>query len=843
MTGKLLPATALAVALVLLLTILAAVQSTPGVKAAGSEPETEASARWVIQCVDCPKRFGVRERSLRLDTEGHPHLAYGGDHLYYAWHDGVAWHYETVDSTPRVGGSASLALDADGRPHISYYDGTNEDLKYARWMGSAWDIQIVDSEGVGGSLALDADGRPHISYIRHYDSFNDDELRYARWTGSNWEIQTVDSEASLGGPISLALDGDGQPHISYEWVTYLKSESLAPRRHVRYAHWTASAWDIRTIALYGGSASLALDADGRPHISYLTSDLYGNEPDLQYAHWTGSAWDIQNVDSEGHLGPSSSLALDADGRPHISYPDQSNNALKYARWTGSAWEIQTVDNSLGWMCTRTSLALDAAGQPHISYLDWTNYDLKYAHWTGNAWDIQAVDSGGDVGEFTSLALDADGRPHISYYDDTNDDLKYARWTGSAWDIETVDSEGDVGYSTSLALDADGQPHISYLDWTNDDLKYARWTGSEWDIQTVDSEGDVGYSTSLALDADGRPHISYYDDTNDDLKYARWTGSAWDIETVDNERGTYTSVALDAAGQPHISYHDGYPNNDLKYARWTGSAWDIETVDSEGDVGNWTSLALDADGRPHISYLTSDLYGNEPDLQYAHWTGSAWDIQTVDSGLDWRSASTSLALDADGQPHISYCNDTSDDLKYARWTGSAWDIQTVDSANGYASLALDADGQPHISYYDYGDLKYAYNAPDLSASFKWVEPRRVKAGERISYTLGIVNHGSMSTTFTLDDPVPAHTTYVPGSAWASGGTISDTADIQWTGTVTAGSSLTATFAVTIDGDLSQPTAIVNVATLEGDPSGPLTLRADIIADAYEFYLPLVFYYGP
>jgi len=86
--------------LVLLLAPLA-LQATPAV-----------ADGWVIECADCPKLFSsMTDRSLQLDTAGHPHIAYGGDHLYYAWHNGASWHYETVDDSPGVGWCTSLPLD------------------------------------------------------------------------------------------------------------------------------------------------------------------------------------------------------------------------------------------------------------------------------------------------------------------------------------------------------------------------------------------------------------------------------------------------------------------------------------------------------------------------------------------------------------------------------------------------------------------------------------------------------------------------------------------------------------------------------------------------------------
>jgi hypothetical protein len=131
------------------------------------------------------------------------------------------------------------------------------------------------------------------------------------------------------------------------------------------------------------------------------------------------------------------------------------------------------------------LAFDANGNPHISYNDNTNNvldgDLKYASNVGGSWTTETVDSAGDVGYYNSLAFDASGNPHIAYLDETNWNLMYASKVGAnPWTTETIFSTGNVGWSSSLAFDASGNPHISYLDVTNDPvnaLMYASF-GSE-----------------------------------------------------------------------------------------------------------------------------------------------------------------------------------------------------------------------------------------------------------------------------------------------------------------------------------------------------------------------------
>lgn len=337
---------------------------------------------------------------------------------------------------------------------------------------------------------------------------------------ADWEFEIVDSGREVGKYTSLVLDGSDHPHISYQDDT---------NNDLMYAYKDAAGWhtEIADGFLWNGHISLALDRAEYPHMSYYGSSYKG----LKYAHKDGAGWHdevVTAISVEYLIGAYSSLALDQADYPHISYYKEYNyrGYLQYAYQDVSGWHLEVVENPEGsgrYPGQYTSIALDGEGYPHISYFHNSDMELKVAYKDASGWHLETVDSAGQVGKYTSLKLDHAGYPHISYFDSTNNDLKYAAQDTSGWHVETVDSAGDVGSFTSLELDKSGYPHISYRDFGNNDLKYAYKDVFGWHTQTVDSEGLVGEYTSLALDGNSAPHISYYDGTNQALKYARFTG--------------------------------------------------------------------------------------------------------------------------------------------------------------------------------------------------------------------------------------------------------------------------------------------------------------------------------
>ncbi|UJS17063.1 MAG: Ig-like domain-containing protein [Candidatus Jettenia sp.] len=691
----------------------------------GEEDKFTTVSNWKTIAVEAPKWFSYfSSRAIALDADNHPHIAYGGDRLYYVHYNGTSWHYETVDISPGVGYYASLAIDASGKMHISYRDRINHTIKYATNASGSWKIATVDNSGDVGlytSIAIDTFGNAHVSY---YDLDNSD-LKYATNASGSWITYPIDGTGDVGQYTSLAVDTFNKVHISYYDDT---------NGDLKYATNASGSWMIENVdnsGDVGQYTSIAVGISGEVHMSYYDV-TYGN---LKYVTNTSGSWEKTDVDSSGqNTGLYTSIGIDALGKIYISYYDKDNGDLKYATNASGLWTKKNISDFLvkeidreGDVGLYTSLAVEPSGKIHISYYDTTNDDLKYATDASHSfigleadkgkYVAEKVDNGRYVGMYSSIAVDMSGKMHISYYDGTNGNLMYATNASGLWVRKTVDHKGDVGWYTSIAVDKQGKVHISYYNWTHKILKYATNASGFWITKNVDEGEDTGLYTSLAVDTSDKVHISYYDRTNKDLKYATNVSGLWVTTTVDSNGvvGMDTSIAIDISNKVHISYYD-VTNHDLKYATNASGLWKKNTVGTYGDLGKYNSIAVDTPGKVYISYYNRD----DGDLVYATNVSGKWLKKRVDFngnvGID-----TSIAVDTSKNAHICYYDVDNSDLKYATNVSGSWVITTIDSsgnAGRYTSIALNPSNGVYISYYDItnGNLKCAWKA-SLASSIK------------------------------------------------------------------------------------------------------------------------------
>jgi len=357
--------------------------------------------------VDQPGKVG-QFSSLAFDQNNIPHIAYydlSNHSLKYAQavtsSSSCGWKIDLVDEQGQDAGLfPTIVIAEDNQPRVAYLSwstdalqGIHYQIRFAQRIYNpeapadqaySWQTANLDDSGVRGlstSMVLGPDRFFHLSTLNTQTK----NLEYIYYDGTNASIETV---LSLAGynledvQTSVGVTPGAVPIIALHhpgaelWVA---QRSSAPP--------TPGTWQITTVEPWqytediGRYVHLAVDSLGLPHLCYFRWARAQSE--LWYNHFDGSSWERSIVDSEGLTGAACSIALDASGRPLISYLDSTNNDLKIAYLRDPArmrWDIWSVDYSLAtgqW----SDIKVAGSGNVGVSYYDFSIEGLKF-YWIG-----------------------------------------------------------------------------------------------------------------------------------------------------------------------------------------------------------------------------------------------------------------------------------------------------------------------------------------------------------------------------------------------------------------------------------------------------------------------------
>ena len=337
--------------------------------------DTTDPSQWATGIVDAPGDVGFsKSLAFEFPGDGHPSIGYSdatNGQVKFAHWNGAAWDIEVVGSSGSLDGIA-LAYDAGGLPALAYQAGQNKSrkLKFAHFNGTTWDIEDVDTKLASRdiSLAYDSAGNPGICYRAIVGKGQGSlDFKFARWDGSAWQVEVVEvGVAAIYN--SLAFDASDNPAIAY-------SHSIGSSfiNTLKFAHWSGTSWDIEVVETgndgFGGFAGLDYDPlTGNPAIVHV-GDLGKT---VRFLNWNGTSWDPAEIVDGGSY---TALGFDSSGTAFVSYV--TSGTVKVARRLAvDSYEIEVVEE--GNASFGTSLAIDPDDPnqpPSVAYQDG---DLKYA---------------------------------------------------------------------------------------------------------------------------------------------------------------------------------------------------------------------------------------------------------------------------------------------------------------------------------------------------------------------------------------------------------------------------------------------------------------------------------
>lgn len=287
--------------------------------------------------------------------------------------------------------------------------------------------------------------------------------------------------------------------------------------------------------------------------------------------------------------------------------------------------------------------------------------------------------------------------------------------------EDVDTLHEPGAYSSIAVEQDGTIHVSHVatgptpglmggDWH--DARYSVWRDGKWTSEDIYTPGVLGQHTAIGVGPDRKVHVVFYSYSALDLVYAWRSSTSWTTEVMKTSYndGWGSDLAVDGSGAVHVITFKGASgtiDGEWHYLRRVGTKWDSPVVlqTMAGGNGPKSGITVAADSTVHVSLSDADgklLYRSGKD-------GVFKQAQTLDTGMG-ESCSSDIALDGQGQVHISYYDSSDKRLRYVGQAGGIFgaprDLDSVGTVGSYNAVAATDKGDVWVAYYDFTnqDLK-------------------------------------------------------------------------------------------------------------------------------------------
>ncbi len=332
-------------------------------------------------------------------------------------------------------------------------------------------------------------------------------------------VMTPDSAGNVGLHTAIVLDGNSQPIVAYV------DESTKRLKVYHGGLNTITVIDQTVSQQSFEDVSIALDAMGHPIIAYFNGNL--NTGQVRLAHCADPG--CQTLHSltgviGGGSGNGLSMALDAAGRPVLTYYGLYSNAVYLMRCGDVGCTAGNVEHLVDQLADGlgTAVRVDSSDRPIMAYIaDHTLVFARCGEATCSVGNTRAVLD--DMGVFggqspLQLQLDAAENPIITYY---------------YWDVDVPTSQ--------LRLWRCGNPTCN--------------SGNS--RQMLDPVGWVGSRASLQLDSSGRPVVVFSSDGNslDILRCGDITCAGGNtLTTIDVLDSYYNAMVLAPGDIPIISYY-------------------------------------------------------------------------------------------------------------------------------------------------------------------------------------------------------------------------------------------------------------------------------------------------